>query len=520
VDTDRIAARLTIDALASRLARRVAMEFATKEALDEYLKEHPAADKSLHWVQHDQEGSARAIQREMQLTHLVKEESEKQWERDTREADQYVSGMREHVSSVVGVLPQISPEILQLLSHKFKQKGKKAEQREARKEIKKQVAAALEGKPLVKNIADRYQLKEKEVQDTIADFVAAGGAKDTQVDLEVALTNKARLAYQTRAIAESRQIGIFPPELLEFVPKNLGFRIDNKQQTNLVEHFGNKTKTMVAKVHEMRLLLLQKNDIMAKVAKGLKSDDEKERMLAVITGMGIHTGIRTGHKGNHAKVRDPETGEASDEETFGATTLLAGHVKFMRDGVAKLEFRGKKATQNVAELDDAELTHHLIDFTRDKGPDQPIFVTKAGHEIDASDVNHYVKEFGITYTDFRKFRGTKEVFEGLKKDMEHMYREIAEKTEANRQKTREKVVKVLYEHLKKIFMAAQTRLNHKSMTETIDSYVNPMVVLNMLSYGKMKDVFDEAIEENGQINFNLDAILQEAKKYMEASKAA
>lgn len=85
---------------------------------------------------------------------------------------------------------------------------------------------------------------------------------------------------------------------------------------------------------------------------------------------------------------------------------------------------------------------------------------------------------------------------------------------ANREKAREQVVKILYERLKKIYEEAQKRLNHESVDVTINSYVNPMVVINMLSTGRMSETMDEAIEENGQVNFNIDAIMREAQKYM------
>jgi hypothetical protein len=42
------------DALVSRVARRIAFEFDTKESLDEYLRAHPKADKTRHWVKRQQ----------------------------------------------------------------------------------------------------------------------------------------------------------------------------------------------------------------------------------------------------------------------------------------------------------------------------------------------------------------------------------------------------------------------------------------------------------------------------------
>jgi hypothetical protein len=102
--------------------------------------------------------------------------------------------------------------------------------------------------------------------------------------------------------------------------------------------------------------------------------------------------------------------------------------------------------------------------------------------------------------------------------MKEMYREIAEEQHKNRQAVREKVVKVLFEHLKKIFEEAQKRLSHEDVSVTIDSYVNPMVVLNMLSMGKVGKSMEEAVEDNSKISFNLEAILKEAKKYMQEAK--
>lgn len=542
----KIEARLAAEAFYEAVARRIAMVFPTQDAMEKYLKEHPAADKSRHHVKTNKAGPAIADKSIRDSIESVMQEAEKSYQTEEDKVNEATSGIKEHTSDIIASVPDFPMDLRKILTpplgtavdddddtssddddeetdeEETKTKEKKPEEPEevkkkrlaAAAKVKEHVSAIIKDKPFVQTIADRYSLKPSVVVSAIAGFYATGGGSDTRVDLDLRLQNKAKKVMRDRIIAESREVGIIPEKLLAFIPKHLGFKIDNDHHTKLVEHFGNKKKTMLAKIEESRLVLLHRNEIMSRVAEDLKSPDEKTRMTAFIVRMGVMTGFRTGTKGNKVTHTDRETGKKTTEQTYGATTLRKKHIKAMKDGIATISFKGKKGTVNTGEIDDAEMVRHLQSFLEGKNSNDYVFTTKKRRTVKNSDVNAYVQPYGITYTDFRKMRATREVFEKLRDDSEKLYADIAKAQDANREKTQKKVVAAIMAHLQKIFAQAQKSLSHENVQTTINSYVNPMVVMNFLSTGKVYDELEEAVEKNDEISFNLDAIIAEAQKHV------
>ncbi len=95
----------------------------------------------------------------------------------------------------------------------------------------------------------------------------------------------------------------------------------------------------------------------------------------------METGIRPGKEGNAAF--KTVNGEKVEVETFGAITLGPGHVKFIRDNFAQLEFIGKKGSVNTAQLADVDILKVLNEYVRRamSSGSKYVFVTKAGRPL-------------------------------------------------------------------------------------------------------------------------------------------
>lgn len=128
----------------------------------------------------------------------------------------------------------------------------------------------------------------------------------------------------------------------------------------------------------------------------------KNRVLAVIVTLLDETLIRVGNE-EYARTN----------RSYGLTTLRNKHVKFLRDGRASFNFRGKSGRQHEVVLDDRRLARiikhiqqlpgqSLFQYVDDDGQRQP---------VDSGMVNEYLREVmggdnDFTAKDFRTWGGT------------------------------------------------------------------------------------------------------------------
>jgi len=126
----------------------------------------------------------------------------------------------------------------------------------------------------------------------------------------------------------------------------------------------------------------------------------REKVLAVLVSILDATRVRVGN-----------IEYARDNKSFGLTTLLNRHVSFIRDGRAKLNFRGKGGVQHEITIDDrriARIVKHCQEL-----PGQQLFqyITDEGRRapIDSGQVNDYLRQaMGDDFTakDFRTWGAT------------------------------------------------------------------------------------------------------------------
>jgi DNA topoisomerase I len=126
----------------------------------------------------------------------------------------------------------------------------------------------------------------------------------------------------------------------------------------------------------------------------------REKVLAVIASLLDATRVRIGN-----------TEYARDNKSFGLTTLRDRHVKFIRDGRAVLNFRGKGGVQHEILINDKRIAQivrhcqelpgqHLFQYVSDEGQRCP---------IDSGQVNDYLRgAMGEDFTakDFRTWGAT------------------------------------------------------------------------------------------------------------------
>lgn len=304
--------------------------------------------------------------------------------------------------------------------------------------------------------------------------------------------------------------GGYAPEFSEFLPPKISFKLGpTRNVLGIVETFGREKKNWETMAKKLAFIAENFNDIVREVKKDMRSSNDEIRLCALMTAITIETGLRPGKVGNMAKIKDPDTGEEIEIETFGVTTMQPRHVKFIRDGFAEIRFIGKMGAENVAELSDDEILKALqeaLASTTINGSTSMMFVTKGGQVVDDSMMRKYVTEkWGdITPTDFRKLKATRVFYEKLKARAEQMRKELAQVVISDKQKLKGKIVARIMEILENAAKDAQEALSHDDWKTTVQSYVDPRVVVNFLNQGGLDDALEDILVENKNVNLMFD----------------
>lgn len=338
-------------------------------------------------------------------------------------------------------------------------------------------------------------------------------------DFKPAVENKVKLLaennWKASELAKSRKpLEAFPKEILKYLPPSLVVDLDTDGTVKtLTTRFDNMRETLAAKIATQHEILEKYNDIVEKVKRDLKSPDEKTKLCALVTSIIMETGIRPGREGTQTIVI--ENGEKVPVETFGATTLGAHHIKFVKDNFAELEFVGKASTVNMTKISDGGIVKLLQQYADQAKTKQfkYIFVTKDGERVTDSTLKRYFdKQFkGLSPTDFRKLRGTQAVLDSLYEQQVDLYKEIknaiADATIDATQAVADAIAKVL----EKATKDAQKTLNHEDVETTINKYINPEVILSFLTQGQVPRDLKQAILTNKlKLDFDPQAFVSRA----------
>ena len=146
------------------------------------------------------------------------------------------------------------------------------------------------------------------------------------------------------------------------------------------------------KVEKVRKSL---EDLEKQIKKDMKDPEKKELALAV--ALINQTYERVGND------------DSAENGHFGVTGWQKEHISF-KDGKAVLEYVGKSGVKQKKEIVDKQLVNHLQKLCEDKSKQDCIL-----GDVNASDVNAYLKDFGITAKDIRGFHANNEMLQNLAK---------------------------------------------------------------------------------------------------------
>lgn len=311
----------------------------------------------------------------------------------------------------------------------------------------------------------------------------------------------AKKFYRNKELDESQEPirEEIPEPIREWLPESLVVEVDEDGTIERISNrFEEKRETIMKKIANVKLVVKKYNDIVEEVKQDLESNDETTRLAALVTSILMETGIRPGSIGNSTiETRD---GEEVEVETFGAVTLKPEHVEFVRKNFARLEFRGKKGATNIATMSDSSVMSVLqeyIEDARNRDSDY-IFVTRDGEKFRYKDLQDYLNERWsyIAPTDFRKLKATRVTLNTLHDKQQDLYEDIREFVNSETENLKERVAERVSDLIEEALTDAQEALSHQEVRTTIQSYVNPEVVLRFLSRGEIEEDLKDAVLTN------------------------
>lgn len=312
----------------------------------------------------------------------------------------------------------------------------------------------------------------------------------------------------------------YTEELLEFFPKSIGVRVDGSGKLEeMVSHFDAMVEIYKVKARKQVELVERYNEVVAQVKRDMKSSDPDTRLLALMLGITMETGLRPGSEGAGLNVRDPESGEEVWVDTFGVTTLKRGHVAKIRDDFVKVQFPGKKGAMNVGEVRDSDIVKgiaRILNGVDAKGNVKGnfLFVSKDGSRLTDAQFRAYISSrwSDLSPYDFRRLKATSVVFDRLKSSVEGLMLDIRREKEKAKGNLEDKVVDMIVASLGEAYSKAQAALSHEDVSVTIDKYVNPQVVMAFLSSAGLPDTLDDLLLEGGavEVRFNVHDFIERA----------
>jgi hypothetical protein len=341
----------------------------------------------------------------------------------------------------------------------------------------------------------------------------------------------ARLAeesFKEGALRESREHieDRLPDEIWKFLPSNISVELDPYGRiAKIADILGNEEKDLSFKMERMSEIIKCYNIFVNRVKADIQSLDEQTRLLGIITALIMETGVRpAGDLGNSplkvdGKIVRDTNGEVVRVDTFGAVSLRLDHIR--DEGVSVLQFPGKAGTTNILDVSSHE---YLVEALRslalratltNQGLEVPpfLFVLSNGQRISKKMLETYFKNRigDFAPTDFRKLKATRVVYESLRAQQRDLLSRIKSIHEEQTEDLKERVAQEIFATIEEAYLEAQKALNHEDVSTTIESYINPKIILQYLEQGRVNKTLEQAIlNQPSQLTFNLNAFLQGA----------
>ena len=339
-------------------------------------------------------------------------------------------------------------------------------------------------------------------------------------------------SHKSKILNEERDAltSVIPQTFLKFLPKTLIVEVDkNNKITALKSKFAEKLDDIASKIERQKILLTNLTKLETKIKKDLLSPDHDTRMKALLVYLMLDTGIRPGDEDNKVKIKDyevekDEDGEEIDQylETYGATTLNKHHIKFIRANFVRLEFVGKKGVINLADITDTTLTKAITDLvnkTKANKKSNYLFLDKEGKVFGQPKVTDYLRSIvpGLNLTDFRKLKSTRVFLDALREKRTMILGMIYDITQEQVANAKEEILEVIRDVVDQAYRESVKALSHQSMNTTIKSYINPQVLLNFLSTGKVADKIEDVVFKDQKLVFDPQVFITQAIAYGKAT---
>ena len=147
-------------------------------------------------------------------------------------------------------------------------------------------------------------------------------------------------------------------------------------------------------------------------------DDTKKKQIAMILKMIDECNFRVG---NERYVKE--------NKSFGVCTLENQHIKLGKDGVV-IDFIGKEGVRNTCKVKNKRLIKNLRTRKKQLGKKDRIFSYRSNskyYNINASDVNNYLKQFGeFSAKNFRTWTANTDLIRELKKPTQNIKKHFKE----------------------------------------------------------------------------------------------
>lgn len=331
--------------------------------------------------------------------------------------------------------------------------------------------------------------------------------------------------FKEGAISESRGHiqDRLPDEIWKYLPSNISVELDPYGRiAKIADILGNEEKDLSFKMRRMGEIIECYNIFVNRVKTDMQSSDEKTRLLATITALIMETGVRpAGDLGSSplkvdGKIVRDEQGKEIRIETFGAVSLRLDHI--LDEDVSVLQFPGKAGTTNTLDVSShdylvAALRRLALKATlTNQGLEVPPFLftlsdgTRISKKMLETYFNNRIGQFAPT--DFRKLRATRVVYESLRAQQMDLLSRIKAIHEEQTEDLRERVAQEIFATIRTAYLEAQSALNHEDVSTTIESYINPKIILQYLEQGGLNNTLEQAIlNQPDQLTFNLNAFL-------------
>jgi DNA topoisomerase-1 len=140
------------------------------------------------------------------------------------------------------------------------------------------------------------------------------------------------------------------------------------------------------------------NRLKSKVYKDLKSENEKQKLIATIIRIMINTSERVGNK------------KSSENGHFGVSQFRNKHLK-VSGSLIELDYKGKSGVDHSKVFKDKTVADIIAE--KKKQRNMYLFTTSDGLRISPEMVNNYLSEFDITSKDIRGFNANRFVLSEL-----------------------------------------------------------------------------------------------------------